>query len=555
MGCVARVLACVLGLTVLCLDAGPVSEAEHHALRETQRAKVRRMLHDNDGCDMLYLDRRWKATEDDFIASRIGYLKGTRVETMIYTPVSSGFCQFSVPDVGDTIRQTIPYQNTRNAVAEFEAQGTDCLKMAISFARRENKEILVGIRMNDTHDDCHDPACPKPDLFPPWKSEHPEVLFGGPEKERRPPRSSWSAVDFDHEIVRERLKSCMARFFGRYDLDGVCYDFLRHLQLFKSVAYGAHATAQQIAKLTQLMRDLRRIADEAGCRTGRPKLTVVRVPDSIDFCRAVGIDLVAWMDEGLVDIVVGGGEFQLNPTHVMARAVHDHGCRYLASIADSRIGEVSFWRKWSVIDGRTDWRTFYPARMAAAMASGADGVQFFNFQNQPLAEIGCLDPLRLEGVDKKYFAIEYGSGGAQPAWYLADANNYRNMPDLDPAWPHQISAGGTYSFEMTIGDDLDARPSDAPHPTVAARVLTDHWRRQDVRLTVNGVDMGDAVDFITKPTCENYHCGLYAFAVPACAVRRGVNAFAATLPCDWAGGKTMFVDFMLEISYGRKGEK
>ena len=535
-----------IGLALCALVAGCVGTeerqaAEFEAQRAALRAKERVILHDNDGCDMLYLDRKWKATEDDFIASRIGYIGDTRTDTMIYCPISAGFGYFTLKKVGDPLTVTIPYMNTRNAVEEFDRIGKDSLQMSIDYARRHGKEAFLGIRFNDTHDSAHKK------LFPPWKERHPEVLFGENAPGKRPPKGSWSAVDFEQPIVRARMLEFMRQFYSQYDVDGVEFDFFRHLHLFKSVAWGAEATPAQLDLLTRFMHELRDLSDEFGRKRGRPILTYIRVPDSVGYCRGIGIDLERWMAENVVDAVIGGGYFQCNPWRETAALVHRYGLKFYVSLDESRIGWFAPYRKMGVIEGRKGL-PFFAARMAAAMAEGADGVCFFNCQGSAFHQYASVDPRRTEGISKRYFAVERGSGGAQPQQYLTDGRRFLNGPDLDPAYPHAMQPGEKYAFELVIGDDLESPVAKARPPRPEAQVLVNYLAKEALTLDVNGRHFTEAAF-----SSDGMTNGLYRFALPLDSLRRGVNAFAVTMPpVPPKSGKPAFIDFMLKLDYPKK---
>jgi len=52
--------------------------------------------------------------------------------------------------------------------------------------------------------------------------------------------------------------------------------------------------------------------DKRGRYEKKPtRLIFIRIPDSVGYCRALGIDLVRWLEDDLVDIVTWGGYFKL----------------------------------------------------------------------------------------------------------------------------------------------------------------------------------------------------------------------------------------------------
>ena len=97
-----------------------------------------------------------------------------------------------------------------------------------------------------------------------------------------------------------------------YDIDGIELDYFRHLHSFPSIANGAVATQTQCDLITDMMTEIREMTEEVGLNRGRPILVAVRVPDSIGYCLDMGFDLEQWLDNGLVDIVIGGGYFRFN---------------------------------------------------------------------------------------------------------------------------------------------------------------------------------------------------------------------------------------------------
>ena len=526
-------------LAALALGCGAADEFE--AKRAAILAKPRTMMTDNDGNDFVYYDRDRPITEKDFIDARIRHVAKTRCETMIYCPWSAGFGYFTVPGIGDMYTNSCPYKNTANPIHKFLAIGKDPLQMAIDFCRRENRELFLGIRMNDTHDASAEM------LFPPWKKAHPDCLFGT--KDKRPPRGSWSAVDFERDEVRSYMKGFMRAFFERYDIDGVEYDFFRHLYLFKSVEWAmdqetSRATGRQLDIMSRFMHDLREIADEVGRKRGRPIVVAIRVPDSFDYCRCLGIDLERWLREKSVDIVIVGGYWQFAPWHETVDRVHALGAKCMVSLDESRIGWTMAWYKQGLLPGRSGL-PFYAARIAAARAEGADGVCFFNCQGDSLASFASIDPDATEGISKRYFAVERGTGNYEANYHVYRGARFSKMPDLDPARPHAISYSSVYAFDLTVGDDFGSPVAKERPPKAVAHLLVNKTTRRDFRLRVNDRTLPPG-DFRS----DNSTNGVYRYAVPVGLLRRGANRFEVEAPYGASGDENFrLVDFLLTVDY------
>ncbi len=93
--------------------------------------------------------------------------------------------------------------------------------------------------MNDTHDSSHRKGKPY-FLWTKFKEDNPQYLFGGIGE--RIPNGHWSSLDFAHKEVRDRCIQFFKEICDNYDIDGVELDFLRHFELFKTVAKYVIAT-------------------------------------------------------------------------------------------------------------------------------------------------------------------------------------------------------------------------------------------------------------------------------------------------------------------------
>ena len=506
---------------------------------EAKRAEMlnrpRTVIYNTDGNDMVLYPRSLPLTQEAFESVRLKYSEGTKIDSVFYCPHASAFGWFTTRKTHDfmTAQFRPPDAPVYNAAEDFAKKGTDALEMASAYCRRRGLEIFVSIRMNDTHDNFG-PKRPNAH-FSLFKQRHPECLMGT--VTNRPRYCAWTAVDFAQKAVRAHVRRFVREFFENYDVDGIEYDFFRHLQLLKSVADGNDATAQELDMLTGFMRELMVIAEEVGRRRGRPFLVAVRVPDSVDMCRVVGIDIERWMKDRLVDIVIGSGYFQLNPWHVMAEVVHTHGCKFYASLDEPRNAEKR--APFGMLPGRSFSKPFYMAREAAALADGADGVYFYNLERKPLTMIASLDPRNPGGRPQNYFAVPRATAFSQLMHYCAAGDRFLNMPKIDPQRPLKLAAGETYAFELVVGDDPAAY---VPAPCVTVDVLTDAKDGPDGALVLS-VNRGSAELAARKK-------GVFTFTVPANNVKKGANAIVLT-----AAASLRIADFVLRINKPYDKEK
>lgn len=505
------------------------------AIWEAKRAaavdRVRPLVYNTDGCDMLYWPSNLPVSVENFTGRRLVYTKGTHVTTVSYCPQSAGFGHFTCRKAGEPLTGTVPHGANYNAAARFFALGTDALQMASEYCATNNLEVFVSIRVNDQHDAVSRVGALSA-LYPPFKLNHPECLMGSLDRTRNKELyrgyAGWSCVDFSHELVRETMKKFVRELVTNYDVDGVEYDFNRHFMLFRSVAVGGVATADEIAKMTQLMRDLKAITEEVGRKKNRPIVIAMRMPDSVGYDLAVGADIVTWFREKLVDIWIGGGYFLLNPLAESVKLAHSHGVKFYWSLDESRIPEMAKRTKKPILPGRNS-DAFYAARYAAAREAGCDGVYLFNLEYAAMKRIASIDPRDPAKADKVYFAMDRGSGGYSPQSWLKDGMRFNNLPPIDPNRPLKLKAGEPYAFKMFFGNDFTAGAN------VTVDVLTG-LKSGSPTVRVNG----------KAYPCKAAGDGRFTFRAPLDALHRGTNGFAVEFPQT-----ATFHDFSVRIKYGK----
>ncbi|MCD6360239.1 MAG: hypothetical protein J7M38_05180 [Armatimonadetes bacterium] len=440
----------------------PLSLEQLRAQRREMAHKPRRIIANNDGCDCLYFPRNTELTVQSFLDRRTTDLAGTQVDTIAYCTISSGFSNFTHDTKVGTLltRQSADYDilpNMRNVAQDLIDLGSDSLKSVVDFGHANGIEVFWSMRMNDTHDVAHTPEKPYM-LFPPLKEEHPEWLMS--DHIKRTPYGRWSSVNYAVPEIRELAFRFIEEVCRNYDVDGIEMDFFRHLCYFKSVAFGGVASDEERGMMTDLIRRVRAMTEEVGRERGRPILISVRVPDSADYCRDMGLDIERWLSEDLVDILIPTGYFRLNPWDYSVQLAHSHDAAVWPCLADSRVrGETRFRR------GRIE---SYRGRAMNAWTAGADGVHTFNLfypKSAVFREIG--DPAAMATLNKLYFAtVRYD----RPDRWLAGGDKYLNTPVLTPSHPMSVRPGQPVDIDITVGEDFAAARAAGGEPTVALHV-------------------------------------------------------------------------------------
>ncbi|MGI5817855.1 MAG: family 10 glycosylhydrolase [Armatimonadota bacterium] len=470
---------------------------------ERQRAEMlqrqRRVILNNDGGDAVVAARGPSA--EGMLAARTIGLEDTHVDTIFYCTNRGTFSRHSHrSEVSETFTGT-EGRFADSVVPLLIEQGTDPLQVMVEWCRENDMEIFWSERMNDRHDSTSG-------TLSEWKRRHPECLVGRPDEQ--PPNGVWTQVDYSHQAVRDQMFAIIEEVCRNYDVDGVEMDFFRHPCFFRTTAWGEQATDGEVAIMSGFVRRVREMAERVGRERGKPILIAIRVPDSVPLALAMGLDLEAWLAEGLVDIITGSGYFRMNPWGYLAELGHRHGALVYAGLSETRINADT-----SVVNRRS--QQSYRARAASAWQAGVDGIYLFNMFNPRagfLREIG--DPEVLAGLEKTYFATVRGAptrSYGNPEYWLAGGAQWRTIPILSPEAPLSVAAGEARSVPVFIGDDLAAARERGLRTEATCHVMAMWGASLEVRL--NGQRLSD-------PQGDG---PWRHFAIPDGVLRAGENVF------------------------------
>ena len=300
-------------------------------LRQQSINRQRRIIYNNDGNEPVYLCKT--ASKEELLGYRTTALAGSQVDSIFYCTWSSGFGMFTHLTKVGQVYTSREGRYTNNCMPEFVRKEIDPLQVMVEFAHQQKMELFWSFRVNDTHDGS--PADYGPVLFRAntLKQTHPEWLMGS--KEKRPKYGAWSAVDFGVPEIRDLAFRYCEEVCQNYDVDGIELDFFRHAFFFKCSGKGAACGAAELDQMTSLMQRIRKMTEEVGRKRGRPLLLAVRVPDSVEYCKFIGLDLERWLQGGLLDLLMVSGYTQLNPWEYSVQLGHKYGVKVYPSLDES----------------------------------------------------------------------------------------------------------------------------------------------------------------------------------------------------------------------------
>ena len=474
---------------------------EYRNLRNEKLNSPRNLIHNNDGNDVIYFPMDVRYSVENFLNIRSAGLPGSDVTTLSYTTIASGFGNFTHDTKVGEILTEHGFEfgilnNSRNIMSEMLDAGTDPIHENVKFARENGLEFFWSNRVNDTHDASHRTDKPYY-LWTDFKEKNPQFLFG--KIGERLPNGRWSSVDFDHQEVRDLCVDFYREVCENYDVDGVELDFFRHFELFKTVGRGGIASQDQLDKMTDMVRQIRDVTEKAGMKRGNPILVLIRVPTSPEYLKKAGIDIHRWIDEGLVDIVVGSGYFRLEFWEDFAKLGNGSNVKMYAGLSESRVRE-----EHPLLVRQQN--SVFRARAAAAWEAGVDGIYSFNEYNSRilyLSQIGQPDKLK---VTNNLYFVTYRDYTASR--YLVDGDQYFKLPRLSPTpGNHRKLEAGKLTYDIELGDEKSA-----------ARVFIPVW--------VGDVDPADlTISLNGKPGTFTSagDDGLLIYRVNQLAARPGIN--------------------------------
>lgn len=369
---------------------------------------ARRFIIDYDGHNMFStLTPDFRRDIDEFVA-----VLPANVTTFLLCP---GAARYYYPTkVGEVDPRC------KQLVAEHAA-GRDPFGYFLEKLRGAGKETFVTVRMNDVHE----PTAADEWNLPRVRREHPDVVVDPAAIARGD--TDWRnwAIDYARPEVRAFMRAILAELLERYEFDGMQLDWMRFPRHLSG------ATPDEVwAKrehLTAFVAEARAL-----CRA-RGRTLTVRVPTSIAGCRLLGIDLVEWVRRDLVDAVT---------------TAHFLNTDFFQPIAETRaaLGGAKI-PLYAGFDCEHGAQRHNPESLRAAAAglyaSGADGLNLFNFPNWT-ERVGGVPWGWLAGLESPATAAR------KPLLFSVPTTRFRRAYELPGLLPAKLAAGETLRLPLPL---------------------------------------------------------------------------------------------------------
>lgn len=333
---------------------------------------------------------------------------------------------------------------------DYLLAGNDPVGVAVQTANEIGIAPFISYRMNDHHYLQQEKAFIHPAF---WKN-NPQFWLGSGSSQSDG-MHSWHSdenrhFDYMHEEVRNYYFNLLSELAWGYDIAGIELDFMRSPTYFKDAEL-----EQGREVMTCFVRKIRGLLDEVGRKRGKELKLCVRIPYTVKWCYAIGLDVERWDKEKLVDMV------NLSTYFINSPEIDVDGYKQIVSNA-AMYGEMHFIiDKVQLSNGFTNNSTrkttkeMYRALAATYLDKGLDGVSFFNadyarhhYFNEPRRNrlrdgepplkdfAGITDLSHLAELDKHYFVGPYYSN--LPMQNKLDQDMYIADYDISQKFNHAI---------------------------------------------------------------------------------------------------------------------
>jgi hypothetical protein len=270
-----------------------------------------------------------------------------------------------------------------------------------------------------------------------FRFDHPEIRIGAA-GDVAPDFPGFECADFKHEVLRQERFALIEETLQNYDVHGF------ELQLnYQPYYFHPNEVEAGIGIMTDFVRQVY----EAVKKSGADRELTIRIPAPIEGCLSVGMDVVDWMKQGIVDVLIGqtysGPELldQMMDIRPLVNAAKGTDCRIHAAIQSNidsdRLGQGPI--------------EFIRAAACNYWAQGIDGLYLAHwFGNWPYGAT-FYEKLRelphpevMAAKDKHYYI-------------MTSTGRYAD-PDLEPGvskqLPIEMKEGQPATATFQIADDL-----------------------------------------------------------------------------------------------------
>lgn len=348
------------------------------------------------------ISRAGQALDESTVASWVDQYAGTQVTDLVlnvnamrttfgsqvWDPIWAGYDPEGGPDqpMFQGLRENLRSHATPfvHTAWDLHRRGIDPYRLWIDRARQKGIRPWISMRMNDVHfanqphNHCHSTF---------WR-RHPEFYRAGYRAWTWPDR----ALDYGRPEVRAYSFSLIEEIAGRYDLDGLELDWMRH-----GLHFRPGRERDGAALLTGFVADVRRLLDEWEQKRGHRIELSARVPSRPQTSLTAGMDGAEWARRGLVQCLVPTPFYYSAepdmPIELWRQLLEGSGTRLCPGLELQLYPDQAY----AIANTGTCANSVETVRGAAAalLHRGADGIYLFNYMD---CDTAMKDPTEYAAV-------------------------------------------------------------------------------------------------------------------------------------------------------------
>ena len=360
----------------------------------------------------------------------------------------------------DLIDHTVWYRAAQNVRSMID-RGIDPLRLVCEHAQERGFQFLPHLLLN-MHHTAHDRVTNG--RVADYTTEHPQWQVGPEPQFPDAEHDHASRLSFAMPEVRANRLAVIRELVCDYPTDGIEINFF---------VYAPYIARCEVAKhtetLTDWVRQIRAVCEEAAADKGRRKRLVVRVGATIAGNQAMGMDVATWIRDELVDTVIAmpvGSGFECNTSHLQELVETTRNTRVNVLAGQDSVGTPQT-------------REVHHAAAANAYAAGAKGIIYHRYYPHPnrypyddsdfgrIRFMGYPDLLRHKD---KCFRMGQNM----------DRDTSRNFGLAEPV-PTELAPGDPGpTFTIEVSDDLSAKAKLGELWSCELKIMLDSLMHDDV---------------------------------------------------------------------------
>ena len=325
---------------------------------------------------------------------RLDRLASTQADIVAVDMACPDLCYYKT-EVGETWGQNwqkdYPSPTSWNIAQNIQgliAAADDPLDVTTERLHQHGLTVLAGIRVNDRHHRTIEFMRTR------FYLEHPEWVIEG-------------SVNMDYTVpqVREHRLAIVKEVLAR-DVDGISLDFIR------SAPYVSPPAAENAQYLTEFIRQVRTLLDDAAREKGRQMVLGAIMPWDLALLESLGADVGYWIREGWLDFVSPSegrcADWNL-PVDQWVSLVDGADCLVCPAVIADMVIDRTVRADTGHAEGPMQMSMEHITACAQNFYSqGADGIAFYNMyghsHGRKFSELAQLrDPIALHSMPRHYF--------------------------------------------------------------------------------------------------------------------------------------------------------